>query len=83
MGLACAKSRSGISSAMLNHSGQTLKPRRPHLKQRGLKKNSAVFKETFFTMIKLSIKLIDINWDKTILNSCILTPEEEVGYGGC
>ena len=37
----------------------------------GLKRNSPVLKEAFYSLIKLSTKLIDINWDKTILATCL------------
>ena len=78
MGLGVCKSRSGITNAHLNHSGQALKPRKQHVKQKGLRKNSILFKETFYTLIQLSVKLIDMNWDKTILNTCILSPEDRM-----
>lgn len=32
-----------------------------------LKRNSPVLREAFYSLIMLSTKLIDINWDKTIL----------------
>ena len=42
-----------------------------------LKKNSPVLKEAFFSLIKLSTKLIDINWDKTILQTCLQATDSQ------
>lgn len=36
-----------------------------------LKKESPMLKEAFVTLIQMSTKLIDANWDKSILQSCM------------
>jgi len=38
-----------------------------------LRKGSALLKQSFVTLVQLSTQLIDANWDKTILESCMLS----------
>lgn len=40
-------------------------------KQQNLRKTSSVLRDTFHQLIRLSVKLVDANWDKTILRTCL------------
>ena len=42
-----------------------------------LKRNSPVLREAFYSLIMLSTKLIDINWDKTILQTCVQATDDK------
>ena len=40
-----------------------------------LRKSSTILKQSFIAMIQLSTQLIDVNWDKTIIESCLFASE--------
>ena len=75
-GLTNSKPRSVKNGGKLNQSNMTGRSKRSRQRQRGLRKNSSIFRESFYTLIKLSTKLIDVNWDKTILKTCILLSDD-------
>lgn len=43
----------------------------------GLKRTSPILREAFYSLIMLSTKLIDINWDKTILMTCMQAKDKD------
>ena len=44
-----------------------------------LRRNSPILKQCFISLVQLSTKLMDVNWDQTILHSCVTAGDEDGG----